>query len=188
MYAEILRATGNYLDDEVRLFEKEVTVREVQKRELLLRKGEVARSVYYLLEGAVRQYDILSEEELNVIDLHIPGEWFLNYESLVAQSPSRVFIEAFADCRFIELSLETVHYLTGKSIAFLQLNRILEGAFGRMQFFDRSMTPMEKYAFLLDHRPRLIQAFPLKTISSYLKVTPETLSRVRKAVASGGIT
>ncbi|MBO9617013.1 MAG: Crp/Fnr family transcriptional regulator [Dyadobacter sp.] len=187
MYAAILRATGNYQDSDIGLFEKEVRAREVLKHELLLRKGEVARSVYYLLEGAVRQYDIVSESEYNTIDLHLAGDWFFNHESLVAQRPSRLFIEAYTDCRFIEISLDTIHYLTGKSIAFLQLNKVLEGAFQRMQFFDQSMTPVEKYRYLLENRPKVIQAFPLKIIASYLKITPETLSRARNAVANGAI-
>lgn len=187
MYSDILRATGNYLDDEVLLFGRQVRVRQIGKHEFLLRKGEVARTLYYLLDGAVQQYEIVSESEHNVIDLHVAGEWFLNYESLIGQRPSRVFIEAFADSRIVEISLEAVHYLTGKSTAFLQLNRVLEGAFKRMQFFDQSMTPTEKYLFVLSNNPRLIRTFPLKMIASYLKVTPETLSRVRNAIAKGAV-
>jgi len=187
MYSDILRATGSYLDDEVLLFEKQTRVRHVGKHEFLLRKDEVARSLYYLLDGAVQQYEIGSESGHNVIDLHVAGEWFLNYESLIAQRPSRVFIEAFADSQIIEISLEAVHYLTGKSTAFLQLNRVLEGALRRMQFFDQSMTPTEKYLSVLGSNPQMIQAFPLKIIASYLKVTPETLSRVRNAIASGAV-
>lgn len=187
MYSEVLRTTGSYRDDEVLLFESEAKVRQVGKHALLLEKGQVARSLYYLLEGSVQQYEIASESENRVLDLHLAGEWFLNYESLIGQIPSRVFIEAFTDCRFIEISLEAVHYLTGKSIAFLQLNKVLQGALTRMAFYDQSMTPMQKYCAVLDHRPGLIQAFPLKMISSYLKMTPETLSRVKNAVANGGV-
>ncbi|SDF90601.1 cAMP-binding domain of CRP or a regulatory subunit of cAMP-dependent protein kinases [Dyadobacter soli] len=192
MYADILRSTGSYLDEEAALFEKVITVREIGKNEFLLRKGEMTRSIYYLLNGAVQQYDIVADTDHNVaghnvIDLHITGDWFLNYESLIAQRPSNVFIETFSDSKIIEISLDTVHYLTAKSLAFLQLNRILEGTFNRLQFFDHSMTPMEKYSTIVDNRPGLIQAFPLKVISSFLKITPETLSRVRKAASKGAI-
>jgi hypothetical protein len=48
------------------------------------------------------------------------------------------------------------------------------------------MTPLEKYQFVLQTRPQLVQVFPLKMIASYLKVTPETLSRVREKLARGG--
>ncbi|WAC11427.1 Crp/Fnr family transcriptional regulator [Dyadobacter pollutisoli] len=185
MFSEILRATGMYSDMDVRLFERVVSVREVRRNEVLLQKGEVCRSLALILEGAVFQYKDNLEKERDIIDLHLPNEWVFNYTSLLGQKPSETFIEAFADSRIIELSLETVHYLTGKSLAFLQLNRVLEGAVSRLQFFDQAMTPLEKYQFILKTRPQLVQVFPLKMIASYLKITPETLSRVREKMARG---
>ncbi|SEI53893.1 cAMP-binding domain of CRP or a regulatory subunit of cAMP-dependent protein kinases [Dyadobacter sp. SG02] len=187
MFSEILRATGHYTDDEVRLFERAVRERRIPRKCVLLSKGEISKSICYLLKGAVWQYDAISETEINVTDLHVEKEWVLNYQSLLAQKPSAVNIEAFTDCHMLELSLEAVHYLVSRSIAFMQLNRVLERAVDKMQFFDQAMSPAEKYKFILDHRPRLIQAFPLKIIASYLKITPETLSRVRKSMAREGI-
>lgn len=183
MYSEILGATGTYTDEESRLFEEALTSRHVARNEFILHKGQVAQSMYYLLSGSVYQYERVSELDRNIIDLHIENEWFLNYHSLISKRPSETYIQTFTDCYILELSLENVHYLTGRSIAFLQLNRVLEGALERMKFFDQSMTPTEKYTFILNNRARLIQAFPLKMISSYLKLTPETLSRVRKFIS-----
>jgi CRP-like cAMP-binding protein len=188
MFSGLLRATGTYTDEEFRLFEEAVRTRHVARNEFILHKGQVAKSMYYLLSGSVYQYEQVSEElDRNMIDLHIQNEWFLNYQSLISQRPSEIYIQTFTDSHILELSLETVHYLTAKSVAFLQLNRILEGALVRMKFFDQSMTPFEKYTFILDNRPKLIQVFPLKMISSYLKLTPETLSRVRKSISRGDI-
>jgi CRP-like cAMP-binding protein len=183
MYSEILRETGTYTDEEVMLFEEAVRSQHVARSAFLLHKGHVAKSMYYLLSGSIYQYEQVSGFDRNIIDLHIQNEWFFNYQSLISQRPSEFYIQAFTDSHILELSLETVHYLTGRSIAFLQLNRVLEGAMERMKFFDQSMTPAEKYTFILNNRPRLIQAYPLKMISSYLKLTPETLSRVRKSIS-----
>ncbi|MCF0074291.1 cyclic nucleotide-binding domain-containing protein [Dyadobacter sp. CY261] len=183
MYSEILRATGTYTDDEVGLFEEAVTARHVTRNELILQKGQVAKSMYYLLSGSIYQYEQVSELDRNIIDLRIQNEWFFDYRSLISQRPSEIYIQTFTDCHILELSLDIAHYLTGRSIAFLQLNKVLEGALERLKFFDQSMTPVEKYTFILHNRPRLIQTFPLKMISSYLKLTPETLSRVRKSIS-----
>ena len=182
MYSEILRATGTYTDEEERLFEEAVMARQINRNEVILHKGEVAKSLYYLLSGAVYQYEQVSQMDRNIIDLRVQNEWFFDYQSLISQHPSETYIQAFSDCHMLELRLDTVHYLTGRSIAFLQLNKVLQGASERLRFFDQAMTPGEKYAFILDNRPRLIQAFPLKMIASYLKLTPETLSRVRKSI------
>jgi CRP-like cAMP-binding protein len=186
MFSAILRATGTYNDRDVELFEKLANVRQLAKGEMLLMEGEVTKSMFFMLEGAVFQYRLNAEKERDIIDLHLPGDWFFNYPSLIGQKPSESCIAAFADSVVLELTLETIHYLTGKSLAFLQLNKVLEGATSRMAFFDRSLTPLEKYQFILQSRPQLIQAFPLKMIASYLCITPETLSRVRERITKGG--
>lgn len=183
MYSEILRATGTYTDEEVWLFEEAVIMRHVARNEFLLQKGQVTKSMYYLLSGSIYQYRQGSELDRNIIDLRVQSEWVFDYQSLISQRPSEIYVQTFTDCQILELSLDTVHYLTGRSIAFLQLNRVLEGGLERMKFFDQSMTPTEKYTFILNNRPLLLQAFPLKMISSYLKLTPETLSRVRKSIS-----
>jgi CRP-like cAMP-binding protein len=183
MYSEILRATGTYTDDEVKLFEEAVTARVVPQNEFILRSGEVAQSMYYLLSGAIYQYELSPEQDRNIIDLRIQNEWFFDYQGLISQRPSEIYIQTYADSHILELSLDTVHYLTGRSIAFLQLNSVLGSVLEKMKFFDQAMTPTEKYTFMLNNRPRLIQTFPLKMISSYLKMTPETLSRVRKSIS-----
>jgi hypothetical protein len=58
----------------------------------------------------------------------------------------------------------------------------MDSAVSRVIFFDNASTPTEKYLYILNNRLQLIQAFPLKMIASYLKITPETLSRVREKV------
>ena len=182
MFEKILLSTGTYSDYEIELFEKSISLRQVGKKEVLLREGQVAKSVSFIVEGAVFQYRHNIEHEREIIELNISNEWFFNHASLTGQKPSELFIEAFTESIVLEVSLDVIHYLTGKSLAFLQLNRILEGAVSRLQFFDHAMTPMEKYQFVLKTRPQLVQLFPLKMIASYLKISPETLSRVREKI------
>src|SRR6185312_9091668 len=145
-----------------------------------LQRGEVQRSIFYLLKGSAYQYNFKQEAYQNIIELHEENEWFLNHQSLVGQIPSDVFIAAYAPCTVLELTLEAIHQLIGCSPTFLLLNKILESSTSRVHFFDNSSTPLQKYQFVLDSRPQLLQEFPLKMIASYLKITPETLSRTRE--------
>lgn len=175
-----LKITGHYNDDEIELFQTEVKERILLKDEILLHQGEVAKSAYFLGEGAV--YQCLSESSINhcnIIDLHLKNEWFLNAESFISQRPSNYQVVAFTQSTILELSIESIHYLTRKSASFLQLNRVLTGISSRAYLFDHMLTPLQKYQFIMENKRDLIQAFPLKIIASYLKVTPETLSRVR---------
>lgn len=178
MISEILHTTGSYTDWEVSVFEKVVKIIQIQKGETLLNEGDVARSLYYLVEGAVYQFR-RGEEALQIIDLHSKDNWFFNYSSFVTQQPSQLSIAAFTDSTVLEVGIEAVHYLIGRSNSFLQLNKIMKAPVTRLNFFDSALSPLEKYSFVMEQAPQLLQVFPLKFIASYLKITPETLSRVR---------
>lgn len=179
MYQNALKTTGSYSDHEISFFQGEVNERRLLKNEVLLNKGEIAKSVYFLVEGAV--YQSLSEPAINcnITDLHITNDWFLNAESFIAQHPSNHDIVAFTNGIVLELSIASIHYLMKKSVSFLQLNSILTGTSSRAYLFDHMLSPLEKYQFIAKNKPGLLEMFPLKMIASYLKVTPETLSRVR---------
>jgi hypothetical protein len=55
----------------------------------------------------------------------------------------------------------------------------MDNAVSKIVLFDNALAPKEKYLYVLNNRQQLIQEFPLKMIASYLKITPETLNRVR---------
>ncbi len=175
-YQEILNAIGNFGDLDALHFEKEVKLRHIQKGELLLDKSEVARSLFFILEGLFFQH----KEDQQIIDLHLPNEWVVNHKSFITQQPADSYIAAYTDGVVLELSIEALHRLIQRSPAFLQLNKVMDAATARLYFFDNDLTPLQKYQHVLDTKPLLIQSFPLKMIASYLKITPETLSRVRE--------
>jgi len=150
-------------------------LRVVRRREVLLSKGEIAKSVFYLLKGAVYQ-----SNASNIIDLHLESEWFFNHQSFISQTPSDIEIAAFAESTVLEVSIESLHYLIIKSPAFFQLNKIMEQAKHRLHFYDNKLSPLQQYQFIMDNKPELLQKFPLQMIASYLKMAPETLSRARE--------
>ena len=185
MIAQILRKMGNFSEKDVQLFETKLVYRNLSKDEIALAEGAVCTSVFYNLSGALYQFNYREDNELNVIDLHLDQEWFLNARSFFNQKPSDCCIKAYTDCEVFELSVFRLHELIAVSPAFLQLGRVLEQATSRVHFFDNLMTPLQKYQYVLDQRPDLIQQFPLKIIAAYLKITPETLSRVRDKLSKG---
>ena len=180
MIADILSANGTYSYEDVQLFERTTKLRYIAKNEILLSPGQVCRSVFFNITGAFYQYNYKDEMEENVIDLHPGNEWFLNHSSFFSQKPSGSFIKAYSKSKVLELDIESLHYLISKSSAFLQIAKIFEQATSRIHFFDNRLSAYEKYQYILNNRRELIQKFPLKLIASYLKITPETLSRVRE--------
>jgi len=183
MMIDFLPIPGSYSDQEVQLLKSEIVICDVKKGELLLDVDEVCSSVYFLEKGAVYQYQLDAENEKQIIDLNVPHDWIINHQSFTSRKPSSYRIEAYEDCKMHMLSIDAMHGLIAKSQAFLQIGILLEQAMARVRFFDQQYTPDEKYQYVLNHQPALLQKFPQKILASYLKMTPETLSRVRKRVS-----
>lgn len=178
MLQAILNKVGRFSDADLALLEKQFVRRQFKKNEVLLAEGTVCQSVFLLVSGAVYQFAVDDIDE-NIIDLYTTNDWVMNYQSFVGQKPSTTQIKAYTDCEALELNIFTVHQLIEVSPVFFQLGKIMEQGMQRIHYFDNALTPQQKYNYLLDTKAQLLQDFPLKMIASYLKITPETLSRVR---------
>jgi CRP-like cAMP-binding protein len=149
-----------------------------QPGEKIFTSGGEPDALYYLRTGACYQ-SMQDESGERVIDLHLEGEWMFVQESLVQQKPSPFSIQAFQSSRVAILGLKQIHTLIGMSPAFLQIGKLFNQGQSRLRMYDTMMDPAEKYAQLMRTRPALVSEFPIKMIASYLKLAPETLSRVR---------
>ena len=177
-----LTKTGRYSKDEIDLLEKALVPVELPKEMYLLKTGDISSSFYFLEKGAIIQFRLNEDSDKHVIELNGPDSWVLNYKSFSSRKPSEYSIQAYEDCILYELTMDAIHQLIAQSQAFLQMGSILSTNTTRLNFFDTNASADEKYNFLLSHQPKLLQLFPQKLIASYLKITPETLSRVRSRI------
>lgn len=177
---EILNSLGQFSKFDAELFDKHSAKRKLNKNEVLLNEGEVCKSFYFISEGSFSQFKTHDTDEV-IIDLHLQNEWMFNQQSLTEQTPSNTTIKAFTKSEIIELSLNSFHCLCSKSQSFLQFGKILNQSLNRVFLFDNSLNPNEKYSYINKAKPELTKVFPIKMIASYLKIAPETLSRVRAA-------
>lgn len=174
-----LRESGKYSDNELLQLEDVLQFKTLNKGDKLLHKGEICSSIYFISKGSMYQYKIDAELNLKITDLRIDNEWIVNHRSFAKRKPSEYIIEAFEESAIYELSMDSIHSLIGRFPSFFQLGKILEESNTRMHLLEDYRTPDEKYAYLLNHMPKVVQVFPQKFIASYLNMTPETLSRVR---------
>jgi len=175
-----LEKVGSFSDTDFQKLIKYLIPRKLAKNEILLDQGQICQSVYFISSGSAYQFRYDDVEE-NVMDLHLAGEWCLNYSSFISQLPSENIIKANTETSVFELKMHAIHDLIAISPVFFQLAKILEGALLRMHYFESTMSPFEKYNHLINTRPQVLQMFPLKRIASYLNMSPETLSRVRSS-------
>jgi CRP-like cAMP-binding protein len=175
---EILNSVGQFSSQDLVLFEEHTKQRSFNKNDILLLEGEICPSVYFILSGSFFQFQSNGATE-TIIDLHLPKEWMFNHSSLIKQVPSDTTIKAFEKSNVLELSLNNLHNLIARSQSFLSLGRLFDQAGNRTYLFDNALSPIQKYNYIKNAKPLIVQVFPVKMIASYLKISPETLSRVR---------
>ncbi|MFT5213124.1 MAG: CRP-like cAMP-binding protein [Patiriisocius sp.] len=174
-----LTKISGFSKEEMTLIKEELQFRTLSKEEILLDKGETCAALSFIISGALYQYKIDADGNKNIIDLNVANNWVINHKSFTTQKPSEYTIQAYEESTICLLTIDSIHRLIAKSQSFLKLGKVLEASISRIDFFDNNYTPDEKYQYVLENNFEITQKFPLKLIASYLKITPETLSRVR---------
>ncbi len=175
-------APFGFTPEELDMFERKLSLVTLSAGEYLLHTGETCQAAHFLVEGNCIHAIESAEEKENVLNLYTAGDWLMDYASFTGQKPSIASIRAYTDSRIASIHMNSIHELIRTTPSFFKAGRLLEN----MQYTDIStlyLSPDEKYLHLLNHRPALLQAFPLKTIASYLRLTPETLSRIRARIS-----
>ena len=156
------------------------------KDALITRAGDVERSLYYLSEGIVRffYYNPTTDKETTV-DILFAKQFFMSYASFVKQEPSLFSIQALKEVTAYKIGREHLEHLIEQQ-EYLQIKAdilehlLIEKMQREAQFLLQS--PEKIYRNLLEKDPKLIQNIPLKYIASYIGITPQALSRIRKRI------
>ena len=156
----------------------------VAKKQLLLSEGEKSDKIYFIVTGAVRVF-YLNQEGLET------NTWFLFENELVisvysffTSQPSFEYIETLEDCTFIALEKNKLGWLYQNFLEFNIIGRRLTELYyvrNEAQANSlRMLSAKERYQQLLNTQPQLLLRVSLGHIASYLGISAETLSRIRK--------
>ena len=182
-FLELLKRSGTFSKEEAFSLQNALQFKRLAKDGILLEKGTICSSLCFVISGSFYHHRLDNEGNKSVIDLNSTHDWVINHTSFTSRKPSAYVIQAFEDSTFYEISIDAIHRLIAQSQAFLQMGKILDTVTERINFFDNNSTPDEKYRYLLENKADLLQKFPQTIIASYLKISPETLSRVRKRLS-----
>ncbi len=167
----------------VEFLQEKTSYRQVRKGKMLVRSGEVCHHLYFIRKGAVRGF--IKEEEKDITTwISIENEVVTSISGLNDQAPSVENIQVIehADLLIITHSdLETLYnkYLEFNVVGRKLLQRYYQDA-ERRAYIARVPGTENKYQHFVKNYPHLINRVPIKYIASFLGVTLETLSRVRK--------
>ena len=180
----IISETYSTLTDECQEeFSNSSTISVLQKGTTLVREGQYSDKTFFIIEGCARAYYLKDGKDIS--------EWFAfendfisSINSFFLDIPSPLFIELLEDSILLELTRKDVELLSDKYHDFERLSKIiviktmlqLQERISALQFHSAE----QKYENLLTIRPNITQRIALTHIASYIGITLETLSRIRK--------
>lgn len=186
VFREYLKEKANYTEQELDVIVAAAVIRKVRRRQYLLQQGDVWKHNAFVTKGCLRTYTVDEKGAEHIINFAVENWWIGDRESLRTGEPSIYNIDAIEDTEVALLSKEAYDTLCVEIPAFNDMvNAILEKSFRvsqhRIHTFI-SLTAEEKYRNFLERLPHLATRLPQSMIASYLGMTAETLSRIRKLI------
>ncbi len=158
-------------------------LKEFKKKEFLLSQGHYHKGLYFVVDGTIGLFEVTDGRE-DYLEFFLQGSFACDLESLSTQTTSKKNLMAMSDCSVLYIPRAKLLELYEVSPSYERLGRkMLEHLVASQHQFAailKNLSPQEKYAFIEEKRPQLLQQVPLKYLASYLGLARETLSRIRK--------
>ncbi|MDB5232159.1 MAG: Crp/Fnr family transcriptional regulator [Chitinophagaceae bacterium] len=180
----------NLSEEEKQLSSSFFQPKKLRKKQYFLQEGDVCKYVAFVEKGILYSYTIDEKGLQHIIQFAFEGWWIADQFSFLTGEPSIYHIEALEDCELLLLSkqaeeemLQKIPKLERYFRLLLQNNLI---ATQRRLISSLSHTAEEKYQQLLTSCSTIPERVPQHMMASYLGITPETLSRIRRKITDTG--
>lgn len=166
--------------------EPALLTKQISKGTVLLRQDEVCSEVYFISSGLLRAYTVDNAGKEHVIQFAPENWWLSDRNSFLFNEPALFFIDAIEDTEIIVLT-HSFFDIAGSIQKFTDFNtRALHNQVRLHQQRINLLigaTAEDRYIDFIERYPNLLLRVPQWMIASYLGITPESLSRVRKELA-----
>ena len=177
----------SFSEEEMLLCQPFFSSKKLRKKQYLLQEGDVCKYTAFVNKGILRSYTIDEKGSEHVIQFALEDWWITDFYSFLTGEPSSYYIDVLEDAEVLlitKAAQDEMVLKVPKMERFLRLlmqNSLI--ALQRRLLGSLNYTAEDKYLQLLDACPSIIQRVPQHFIASYLGITPETLSRIRKQMA-----
>ena len=170
--------------DEEELIKKHLTPKKLRKKQYLLQEGDVSKFVAFVEKDVLRSYSIDEKGSEHIIQFAIEGWLISDLSSFITGKPATYTIDALEDCELVLISRSAHEDLLRTLTKYERWLRLLiTGAYIALQRRITSIISLsleDRYTGFVEIYPNIVQRVPQHMIASYMGMTPETLSRVRK--------
>ena len=162
--------------------------KKLRKKQYLLQEGDVCKHIAFIEKGALRAYSVDENGNEHIMQFGLEGWVISDLYSFLTGEPATYNIDAIEDAEVILISKSANDELLQKLPKYETFTRLnITGAYLAMQRRLTSIissTLEERYATFIALYPNIVQRVPQHMIASYMGLTPETLSRVRRRIST----
>jgi len=184
-------ATTPLTESEVELIKNTFVPKKIRKRQYFLQEGQVCKYGAFIVKGAMRQYSVDDKGAEHIVHLFIENWWASDRESFVMLTPSVYNIDAWEDTEMLLITRADHLNLLSSIPAIVELSRKLDErnyiATQKRLNSSISFSAEKRYTDFGNNYPEFLRRFPQHIIASYLGITKETLSRIRKSAGSQSV-
>jgi CRP-like cAMP-binding protein len=161
--------------------------KKIRRHQFLLQGGEVCRHIAFVEKGCLRAYSIDEAGEEHIVQFALEDWWISDLYSFMSTQPSMLNIDAYEDSELLLLDKPSMDRLCSSVPKFERFFRLLLQsnyvASHRRIIQSISATAEERYLEFLKSHPDIASRVPQSQIASYLGVTPQSLSRIRRTLS-----
>lgn len=187
VFKEYISTKGSLTDDQWAFIESVTAIKKLRKHQLLLKEGDIWNHHAFICNGCVRRYYIDSDALEHTIQFSIENWWTGDRESLLNGTPSKYNIEAIENTSVLLIGKEDFDKICIQIPSFSSIiNSILQKSLNTTQKriqADISLSAEDKFLHFMESFPKIANRVPRHMLASYLGVSPETLSRIRKSAS-----
>jgi CRP-like cAMP-binding protein len=155
----------------------------VKKNETLISKGDICRYTYFVCKGSVRAYFIDDDGQEATRYIALENQFITTIHAFISQTPTNEFLEATEKAELLQITYNDFKKIIeettlGRDLYTKQLEVAYQTNHWRLESFLK-MTAKQRYDFLMETNPAIIQRLSNKIVASYLGITQESLSRLK---------
>lgn len=182
-----LKENAGVSDEQFALMETKLLTKTIEKGQIILKSGQVCKHTFFVEKGLLRFYSIDEEGREHLVQF-APENWFVSDRgSIYFNGPSAFFVDAIEETQTVMLDRNFIEFASEISPEFRNHNEfLLQNHIRMLQNRIKlliSATAEQRYLAFIKLYPDLMLRVPQWMIASYLGITPESLSRVRKELA-----